>query len=75
MCQAIKDMKEHSKMDGVREGKIAGRIEGEIAGRIEGKIEELIFLVKEGDISVVRAAARLEITPEEFTEKYLKKSE
>lgn len=71
MCQAIKDMKEHSKMDGVREGKIAGRIEG----KIEGKIEELIFLVKEGDISVVRAAARLEITPEEFTEKYLKKSE
>ncbi len=56
MCQAINDMKRHSRMDGVR----------------EGKIEELVFIVKEGDISVVRAAGRLEITPEEFTEKYLK---
>ncbi len=60
MCQAINDMKRHSRMDGVREGKI------------EGRVEELVFLVKEGDISVVRAAGRLEITPEEFTEKYLK---
>ena len=64
MCQAINDMKRHSRMDGVREGKIEGKI--------EGKVEELVFLVKEGDISVVRAAGRLEITPEEFTEKYLK---
>ena len=64
MGQAINDMKRHSRMDGVREGKIEGKV--------EGKIEELVFLVKEGDISVVRAAGRLEITPEEFTEKYLK---
>ncbi|MBR0133218.1 MAG: hypothetical protein IJM14_09100 [Lachnospiraceae bacterium] len=56
MCQAINDMKRHSMMDGVK----------------KGKVEELVFLVKEGDISVVRSAGRLEITPEEFTEKYLK---
>ena len=56
MCKAITDLIED------------GREEGKTEGKIEGKIETLADLVKDGDMTVEKAASKMQITVEEFIE-------
>ena len=58
VCEAVKDMINESR----QEGKVEGKAEGRIEGREEGKAE----LVKDGTLSVVKAAAKAEMTVEQF---------
>ena len=54
MCKAITDLIED------------GREEGKTEGKIEGKIETLADLVNDGDMTVEKAASKMQITVEEF---------
>lgn len=57
MCKAIQEMIQD------------GRDEGRIAGISEGRFQLLATLIQSGDISLQRAAALMNMTPEEFQEK------
>ena len=54
VCEAVKDMINES------------RLEGKAEGRAEGKIQMLKELVKDGTLSVVSAAAKVNMTAEQF---------
>ena len=41
-------------------------------GRMEARTELLIALIHDGEITIESAAKRLDMTPEQFEEKYLK---
>lgn len=62
VCEAVKDMINESRLEGRAEGKAEGRIEG----KAEGKIQMLKELVKDGTLSVVKAAAKANMTAEQF---------
>ena len=49
-----------------------GREEGRKEGRKEGRINLLLSLVKDGVLSVVEAATRAGISPDEFSKKLQK---
>lgn len=78
VCEAVKDMINESRQEGKVEGKAEGRIEGREEGKAEGKIQMLKELVKDGTLSVVKAAAKAEMTVEQFEkelDKFTKLSE
>lgn len=78
VCEAVKDMINESRQEGKVEGKAEGRIEGREEGKAEGKIQMLKELVKDGTLSVVEAAAKAEMTVEQFEkelDKFTKLSE
>lgn len=54
------------------EGREEGRKEGRAEGRAEGRIDLLLSLVKDGVLSVVDAAMRAGISPDEFSKKLQK---
>ena len=54
VCEAVKDMINES------------RLEGRAEGKAEGKIQMLKELVKDGTLSVVSAAAKVNMTAEQF---------
>ena len=54
VCEAVKDMINES------------RLEGRVEGKAEGKIQMLKELVKDGTLSVVNAAAKVNMTAEQF---------
>ena len=54
------------------EGREEGRKEGRAEGRKEGRIDLLLSLVKDGVLSVVDAAMRAGISPDEFSKKLQK---
>lgn len=54
VCEAVKDMINES------------RLEGKAEGKAEGKIQMLKELVKDGTLSVVSAAAKVNMTAEQF---------
>ncbi len=54
------------------EGREEGRKEGRAEGRAEGRIDLLLSLVKDGVLSVVDAATRAGISPDEFSKKLQK---
>ena len=61
MCKALLDMqKNHEKI-------------GEERGKLEGKLELLVNLVNDEIITCSEAAKRVDMSKEEFMEKYLKK--
>lgn len=62
VCEAVKDMINESRLEGRAEGKAEGRVEG----KAEGKIQMLKELVKDGTLSVVKAAAKANMTAEQF---------
>ena len=62
VCEAVKDMINESRLEGRAEGKAEGRVEG----KAEGKIQMLKELVKDGTLSVVNAAAKVNMTAEQF---------
>lgn len=62
VCEAVKDMINESRLEGRAEGKAEGRVEG----KAEGKIQMLKELVKDGTLSVVSAAAKVNMTAEQF---------
>ena len=57
MCKALQDMMQDS------------RDEGRIAGISEGRFQLLVTLIQSGDISLQKAAALMNMTPEEFIDK------
>ena len=57
MCKAIQEMIQD------------GRDEGRIAGISEGRFQLLVTLIQSGDISLQKAAALMNMTPEEFIDK------
>ena len=58
VCEAVKDM--------INESRLEGRAEGRVEGKAEGKIQMLKELVKDGTLSVVKAAAKANMTAEQF---------
>lgn len=58
VCEAVKDM--------INESRLEGRAEGRVEGKAEGKIQMLKELVKDGTLSVVSAAAKVNMTAEQF---------
>ena len=66
VCEAVKDMINESRLEGRAEGKAEGRAEGRVEGKAEGKIQMLKELVKDGTLSVVNAAAKVNMTAEQF---------
>ncbi len=46
MCQAILDMKQDARNEGIIEGIAKGRNEGKIEGKIEGKTEVALNLIR-----------------------------
>ena len=58
VCEAVKDM--------INESRLEGRAEGRVEGKAEGKIQMLKELVKDGTLSVVSAAAKMNMTAEQF---------
>lgn len=67
VCQAIRELMEDSRMEGMTEGRLEGRLEG----KFEGKLEVLVELVKEGMLKLEEAARRVNLTVEEFQEKMM----
>ena len=65
MCQAIQQMREHSKAAGIAEGKAVGIAEGEAKGRLAAYAE----MVTDGTIDVHFAARKFNVTAEEFIRK------
>lgn len=66
VCETVKDMINESRQ------------EGKVEGKAEGKIQMLKELVKDGTLSVVKAAAKAEMTVEQFEkelDKFTKLSE
>lgn len=57
MCKALQDMMQDS------------RDEGRLAGISEGRFQLLTTLIQSGDISLQKAAALMNMTPEEFLDK------
>lgn len=58
MCKAFEDYKQLGKVEGFNEGRIEGFD--------EGKRTVLVAMVKDGDITIEKAAMRLNISEEEF---------
>lgn len=58
VCEAVKDM--------INESRLEGKAEGRVEGKAEGKIQMLKELVKDGTLSVVSAAAKANMTAEQF---------
>ena len=58
VCEAVKDM--------INESRLEGKAEGRVEGKAEGKIQMLKELVKDGTLSVVNAAAKVNMTAEQF---------
>ena len=58
VCEAVKDM--------INESRLEGKAEGRVEGKAEGKIQMLKELVKDGTLSVVSAAAKVNMTAEQF---------
>ena len=58
VCEAVKDM--------INESRLEGKAEGRVEGKAEGKIQMLKELVKDGTLSVVKAAAKANMTAEQF---------
>lgn len=50
-------------------GKAEGRAEGRAEGKAEGKMDSLVSLVNDGDITLERAAEKLQMTIPAFKEK------
>ena len=77
MCKAIEDMiqdvvdekKDDWLAEGRNEGRLTGLSEGRLAGLSEGKMQLLSTLIQSGDISLQKAAALMNMTPEEFLAK------
>ena len=61
MCQAIQQMREHSKA--------AGIVEGKAEGKVEGRMEAYAEMVAAGMIDVQFAARKFNVTAEEFIRK------
>ena len=61
MCQAIQQMREHSKAAGLEEGMAEGKI--------FGRLETLISLWKKNRLTLEEAAEEAEMTVEEFKKK------
>ena len=66
VCEAVKDMINESRLEGRAEGRAEGKAEGRVEGKAEGKIQMLKELVKDGTLSVVNAAAKVNMTAEQF---------
>ena len=66
VCEAVKDMINESRLEGKAEGRVEGKAEGRVEGKAEGKIQMLKELVKDGTLSVVSAAAKVNMTAEQF---------
>ena len=66
VCEAVKDMINESRLEGKAEGRAEGKAEGRVEGKAEGKIQMLKELVKDGTLSVVNAAAKVNMTAEQF---------
>lgn len=58
VCEAVKDM--------INESRLEGKAEGRVEGKAEGKIQMLKELVKDGTLSVVKAAAKANMIAEQF---------
>lgn len=58
MCRALEEIMQDSKNEGINEGVDIGLI--------QGKLQVLLTLIQNGDISLQKAAAIMDMTPEEF---------
>ena len=56
---------------GITEGRILGITEGRTLGIEEGRVKELCSMVQDGDITLERAAKRLNITVPELEKRML----
>ena len=65
MCRALEEIMQDSKNEGIA----LGRSEGVDIGLIRGKMQVLSTLIQNGDISLQKAAAIMDMTPEEFIAK------
>ncbi len=61
MCEAIQQMREHSRA--------AGILEGRAEGKVEGRLDTLVSLWKKKRLTLEEAAEEAEMTVDEFVEK------
>jgi flagellar biosynthesis/type III secretory pathway protein FliH len=74
MCNLSEGIARKNKAEGINEGRALGREEGIeigekngfIRGRESGRIESFIELVKDGDLTIEKAANKLGKSVEEF---------
>ena len=68
-AEGIAEGREEGRAEGREEGRKEGREEGIKIGRAEGNLEMLIDLVRDGDLSIEKAASKAKLTVEEFKKK------
>ena len=70
----IKESRAEGRIEGIAEGRIEGIAEGRIKGIAEGRIEgiaegersTILALVRDGDLSLEKGAAKLHMDPDAF---------
>ena len=62
----IKEARAEGRIEGIAEGRIKGIAEGRIEGIAEGERSTILALVRDGDLSLEKGAAKLHMDPDAF---------
>ena len=62
----IKGARAEGRIEGIAEGRIEGIAEGRIKGIAEGERSTILALVRDGDLSLEKGAAKLHMDPDAF---------
>ena len=69
MCKVMEDMRAEAREEGLEKGRAEGLEKGRAEGRAEGRENTLFDLVADGLLAASAAAAKLSLTPEQFSER------